>query len=179
LRFNAISEIKEENILEIKNQNLSDIKNQIQRRKYLGNKESEFKIYPKKIKQNNKTEMNYINCIKSIIFCSVEDSYYYCSHNWNLVFPKNSERKTFIATIKNKKNISNEITFIATNTFIATTYKRRVLNSTIEVKPKFYNISTWNGMVPEVDSNLRINSTSHCVFSDATKLNLMEGVFEK
>ncbi|RXG51079.1 hypothetical protein Avbf_12104 [Armadillidium vulgare] len=33
--------------------------------------------------------------------------------------------------------------------------------------------------VPGVDSNLRINSTSHCVFSDATKLNLVEGVFEK
>ncbi|RXG56177.1 hypothetical protein Avbf_12982 [Armadillidium vulgare] len=33
--------------------------------------------------------------------------------------------------------------------------------------------------VPGIDSNLRIKSTSHCVFSDATKLNLMEGVFEK
>ncbi|RXG60383.1 hypothetical protein Avbf_10017 [Armadillidium vulgare] len=28
--------------------------------------------------------------------------------------------------------------------------------------------------VPGIDSNLRIKSTSHCVFSDATKLNLME-----
>ncbi|RXG67382.1 hypothetical protein Avbf_18033 [Armadillidium vulgare] len=36
-----------------------------------------------------------------------------------------------------------------------------------------------NSWVPGVDSNLRINSTSHCVFSDATKLNLVEGVFEK
>ncbi|RXG67381.1 hypothetical protein Avbf_18034 [Armadillidium vulgare] len=41
---------------------------------------------------------------------------------------------------------------------------------------KYSLIEEWP--VPGVDSNLRINSTSHCVFSDATKLNLMEGVFE-
>ncbi|KAB7501776.1 hypothetical protein Anas_11685 [Armadillidium nasatum] len=41
------------------------------------------------------------------------------------------------------------------------------------------NCKPYQRKVSVVDSNLRINSTSHCVFSDAIKLNLIEGVFEK
>ncbi|RXG51220.1 hypothetical protein Avbf_13205 [Armadillidium vulgare] len=54
----------------------------------------------------------------------------------------------------------------------------------IKILHLFYIPACWHIVflmlyVPGIDSNLRIKSTSHCVFSDATKLNLMEGVFEK